>query len=93
MEFKIRSSLMQLLMQETTVPNIKCDSVLDDIVLVCFLLKNLGFSMDEPRHLLKEIEHALSMLKAKLPNMLYQDIVSGFSGAKMAALKRYVRSR
>lgn len=93
MEFKKRNSLMQLLMQETLIPGIKCDSLFDDVVLVCFLLKNLGFPVDESRHLVKEIEHALSTLKTKLPNMLYQDVVSGFSVNKMSALKKYARSR
>lgn len=93
MEFKKRTSLMQLLIQETSVPGIKFDSLFDDVVLICFLLIKLGFSTEEPRRLVRQIDQALNALKAKLPNMLYQDIVSAFSNNKMKALKKFVGLR
>ena len=93
MEFKKRSSLMLLLMQETSVPGIKFDSLFDDVVLICFLLIKLGFSTEEPRRLVRQMDQALNALKAKLPNMLYQDIVSAFSNNKMKALKKFVGLR
>lgn len=93
MEFKRRDSLKQLLMNETSIPGIKCDSLFDDIVLVCFLLQNLRFPIDESRHLVKQIDQSLLSLKSKLPNMLYQDIISSFAVNKMTALKQYVKLR
>lgn len=71
MEFKKRDSLMRMLMQETSIPNVKFNTLLDDIILVCFLMKSLDFPSDELRDVVKEINHALQMLKNKLPNMLY----------------------
>lgn len=91
-EFKKRNSLKQLLSQETSIP-VKWDSLFDDVVLVCFLLNNLGFPMDESRRLVKEIDRALGVLKGKLPNMLYQDVISSFALNNMLALKKYVKMR
>lgn len=89
-EFKKRDSLKKLLSQETGI-QVKCDSLFDDVVLVCFLLKNLGFPLEESRRLVKGIERSLNVLKGKLPNVLYQDVSSSFSVAKVNSLKKYVK--
>ncbi len=92
-EFKKRTSLMNMLMQETNVQNIKCNTLLDDVILICFLLKNLGFAKEESKRIVNGIRKALSVLKLKLRNELYQKVTAGINPAKLNQLEIFIKKK
>lgn len=89
-EFDKSRTLKKMLMDETGISNIKSDTLLDDIILICFLLKNLEFPLKEIKFVIKGVKNALKDLKNKLPNMLYQDVVSGFPITKINEIQEYL---
>lgn len=92
-EFKKRDSIKKMLSQETGVVNIKFETMIDDVILVCFLMKNLKFSKEEIRRIPNSIARAMLTLKAKIPNDLYQKVTSGIDSKKIEALKNYISRR
>ena len=92
-EFKKRDSIKKMLTQETGVPNIKFEAIMDDVILICFLMKNLRFSKEEIRKIPNSMSKAMGILKQKLPNELYQKVSSGIDLKKIEALKNYISRR
>ena len=92
-EFSKRESIKKMLSQETGVNNIKFETIIDDVILVCFLMKNLKFSKEEIRRIPNSISKAMASLKAKLPNDIYQKITSGLDPRKLEQLRNYISSR
>lgn len=88
-EFKKRNSLKTMLENETHIPNINFDCLIDDVILICFLMYNFSFPKPQIIEMYNRIEKSVSKLKVKLPNRLFQQI-SGRTIQKLPSLKNYV---
>ena len=92
-EFSKRESIKKMLSQETGVKNIKFETIIDDVILVCFLMKNLRFNKEEIRRIPNSINKAMLNLKSKLPNDLFQKVSSGLDIKKLDELRAYISKR
>jgi abortive infection bacteriophage resistance protein len=89
-EFKKRESLTRMLSMETGISSITLDGLLDDIILVSFLMKNLGFRKDIIKKTYSSLVNELKKLKQRIPNRLYQQVTQGFTKNKLEGLKVYI---
>ena len=90
-EFKKRDSLKKMLQNQTGIPNIGFDCLIDDVTLICFIMYNLGFPKSQLQKIVNQIERALFQLKSQLPNMLFQQ-VAGKTIQKLPFLMKHVSS-
>ncbi len=73
-EFKKRNALKKMLQNQTNIPNIGFDCLIDDVTLICFVMYNLGFPKSQLQKIESLIEKGILQLKEQLPNMLFQQI-------------------
>lgn len=91
-EFKKRDSLKKMLSSTTGISNISFDNLLDDIILICFLLKNLKFKKTDIMKIGIDLNSSIEELKSKLPNRLFQTVTSGLNPRKIKELQKYLKS-
>jgi len=77
-EFKKRIPMKGMLNLSTGIPNINCEKLSDDVILVIFIMKNLKFNKSQLRKITNQIIAAITTLKSKLSNELFQEIVTDF---------------
>lgn len=90
-EFKKRNALKQMLQNQTGIPNIGFDCLMDDVALICFVMYGLGFSKLQLIRIGNQIEKGIWQLKSQLPNRLFQQ-VAGKTVQKLPYLMSYVNS-
>lgn len=88
-EFKKRNSLKTMIESETGIDNISFDCFIDDVILICFIMKNLRFPKTQIVKIISQIEKSVLTLKEQLPNRLFQQ-VAGKTIQKLPQLKIYV---
>ena len=89
-EFKKRIPMKEMLNHSTGIPNINCEKLSDDVILVIFIMKNLNFNKSQLRKITNQIIAAITTLKSKLSNELFQEIVTDFP-EKMKNLLLFIR--
>lgn len=88
-EFKKRDALKMMLQNQTGIPNIGLDCLIDDVTMICFVMYNLGFPKSQLMKIVSQIEKEISQLKLQLPNMLFQQ-VAGKTSMKLPSLRKYI---
>ena len=88
--FKARNSLCNIIQQDTGISNIRLDSVVDDIILIIFLMKNLRFNKTQLHKIVSQLITEIEKLYAKMDYMLYKEITPKDSHTKLIALKKYI---
>lgn len=88
-EFKKRDALKMMLQNQTGIPNIGLDCLIDDVTMICFVMYNLGFPKPQLMKIVSQIEREISQLKLQLPNMLFQQ-VAGKTSMKLPLLRKYI---
>ena len=91
-EFKKRASMKEMLYTSTRIPNVNCTKLSDDIILVMVMMKNLKFNKLQLRKIVSQNIVAITALKAKLSNELFQEIVTDFP-EKMKNLLVFIDSK
>lgn len=91
-EFKKRNSLKNMVSGKTGVQNISLDSFIDDLVLLCFCMKNLSFPKKQLLKMVVQVERAVAGLKEDIPNKLYQQVAGNVTG-KLIPLKAYIKKK
>lgn len=91
MEFQKRNSISVILESETSISGISFSSVIDDIILVVFLLKNIGFSKTQLYKVISQITLEIDKLYSKFEYSLYKEIIPSDAHAKMEKLKMYIK--
>ena len=90
-EFKKRNALKQMLQNQTNIPNISLDCLMDDVTLICFIMYNLGFPKTQLLKIGNQIEKEIQQLKSQLPNRLFQQ-VAGKTNEKLPFLMQYLNT-
>ena len=91
-EFKKRGSMKEMLNHSTGIPNVNCTKLSDDVILVILIMKNLKFNKPQIRKIVTQIIAAITTLKSKLSNELFQEIVTDFP-EKMRSLLSFIDSK
>lgn len=91
--FKARNSLCTAIVQDTGIPNIRLDSVVDDIILIIFLMKNLRFNKTQLLKTVSQLITEIEKLFSKVDFMLYKEIMPSDAHKKLVALKKYVSKK
>ena len=90
-EFKKRDALKQMLQNQTNIPNISLDCLMDDVSMICFVMYNLGFPKTQLLKIGNQIEKEIQQLKSLLPNRLFQQ-VAGKTNQKLPHLMQYLNA-
>lgn len=89
----IKNTVPQCLMRSTKVKNITFTSIIDYVVLICYLLKILKVQKTEINRLILDFEIAISSLKSQIGDKEYfPKIVFVDNDMKINALKEYIKS-
>lgn len=91
--FKARNSLCNIIEQDTGISSIRLDSVVDDIILIVFLMKNLRFNKTQLHKIVTQLIAETEKLYAKIDYMLYKEIMPSDAHTKLIALKKYIAKK
>jgi hypothetical protein len=91
--FKARNSLCDIIKQDTGISSIRLDSVVDDIILIVFLMKNLRFNKTQLHKIVTQLIAEIEKLYAKLDYVLYKEIMPSDAHTKLIALKKYIAKK
>ena len=89
-EFAKRNSLKKMLENQTGIPNIEFDCLIDDVILIVFVMHNLGFPKTQLARICNQIDKVMTNLKMQIPNRLFQQ-VAGKASQKLPLVMQYIR--
>jgi abortive infection bacteriophage resistance protein len=89
-EFQKRKSIGELLSKITSIENISFNSVIDDIVMVIFLMKNLKFNKKTLIKVVNQLISEIEKLYNKLGYDLYNKCLPFDSRDKLIKLKKFI---
>jgi abortive infection bacteriophage resistance protein len=92
-EFQKRKSIGELLSKTTCIENISFNSVIDDIVLVIFLMKNLKFNKKTLLKVVNQLLSEIEKLYNKLGCDLYKECLPFDSRDKLIKLKKFIEKK
>jgi abortive infection bacteriophage resistance protein len=87
----INKTLIQCLELDTKVININFSTIVDYLILVCYILKNLGVSKIEIYKMINTFINATESLRKKIPFKIYSQIIHTNSRNKIKELQKYIK--
>lgn len=90
--FRIPRALISCLENDTRIRNIDFSTIVDYLLLICYLLKKLQVHKLEIRKMIKQFEFITETLRRKIPINIYNQIVLTNTRNKLRQLEIYVKA-
>lgn len=87
----INNSLMNCLQHDTHINNITFETIVDYIIIITYLLKNLGCSKTELSTFVNEFEKSINEFRGKVTVSEYNKILYTDTRNKINLLKQYIK--
>ncbi|MCB2291567.1 Abi family protein [Clostridium sp. CS001] len=88
---QINSSLITCLNLSTSISGIMFSSIVDYIILIAYMLKNLEVSKSEINRFISDFDNTLEVLRAQIPINIYNSIIDTQTKNKLILLKQFVK--
>lgn len=89
---KIDKQMRNAISNATGVQNLKFDTVTDYLVLIIYQLSLFKMSKNDMKRLISSFEECTERLRSAIPFNVYSQIIFTDNNAKIAALRRFMRS-
>lgn len=83
-------NISRLLTNETKINNISFSTIVDYVILVVYLMKNLGFTKTECKQLIIQFRNICEELRKNIPIQLYSIIIHTDNRKKLQQLQSYL---
>ncbi|WP_409273325.1 Abi family protein [Neobacillus sp. SCS-31] len=87
---RINGTLCRLINNETSIPNITFETIVDYLILTVYLLKNLGVTKTELHQLVRKFENIINDFRAEIPFTVYSRILYTNTVTKLNLLKNFI---
>lgn len=87
---RINTGVAQLLKQETGVSRIDFTDMTDYVILLVYLMRQMGFNKTECKQLVSGYEAILEKYRAELPFGIYSKLIKTTAHGKLTALRQFV---
>ena len=84
------NKLIQAMEHVTSIQNITLDSIVDYLILIIYILKNLHFTKTEMRRIVNNFEEISEDLQKKIPFSTFSQIFQTDNRNKIASLKKFI---
>lgn len=88
---QVNGTLLKLLMNETSIPNITFKTILDYLILMIYLQKNMHVSKTDLLNKIKKFEISIDVLRNEIPIHIFNQIIYTDTRSKLIALKNYIK--
>ncbi len=89
--FQIGNPLLNCLTYDTKVTNIDFNTIVDYVVLIVYLLKNLNVSRTDIKKIISEFENITETLRKKISISIFSQIIPTDTRNKLSLLRDFVR--
>lgn len=89
---KVKSTLCSFLSNDCSINNISFSTITDYVILICFILKQLGVSRVEINKLITTFTNITEDLRSKIPFSMYCKIIHTDTSNKLNQLKCYIKA-
>ena len=88
----VNNALKKSLELDTSISNITFDTIVDYIILIVYLLKNIETTKTELNKFVNDFENILNSFKPCVPTNVYSRIIYTDTRPKLNLLKTYIKS-
>lgn len=88
----VNSTLSSALSYDCGIMNINFKTITDYVILICFILKQLGFSKTEINKMINTFTGITENLRTKIPFSMYSQIIHTDTSNKLKQLKTYIKA-
>lgn len=88
----VNNALKKGLEIDTSIPNVTFDTIVDYIILIVYLLKNINTTKTELNKFVSDFENILNNFKPSVPANVYSRIIYTNTRPKLNLLKNYIKS-
>lgn len=88
----LETALKKGLEIDTSIPNVTFDTIVDYIILIVYLLKNINTTKTELNKFVSDFENILNNFKPSVPANVYSRIIYTNTRPKLNLLKNYIKS-
>ncbi len=89
---KINKSLISCITFSTSIAGITFTSIVDYIILIAYMLKNLEVPKTDINRFISDFENTLEVLRGQIPISIYSSIIDTQAKNKLIVLKQFVKS-
>lgn len=89
----INTGVMQLIKQETGIGGVDFEDVTDYVILLVYLMVQMGYTKTECRQFISGYLSILEQFRSELPFNVYSMIIKTTAPGKITALRHYVSNR
>lgn len=87
---KISNTVMKCLQQDTKISNIDFNTIVDYLILVCYLLKKLSVPKIEIQKMITQFVNITEMLRKRIPINIFSQIIYTNTRDRIVLLKKFV---
>jgi abortive infection bacteriophage resistance protein len=89
---RVNNTLPRLLVNETGIPNITFQTIVDYLILMIYIQKNMSVTKTDLLQIVKKFETAIDDFRKEIPINIYHRIIYTDTRNKLRLLKTYIKS-
>ncbi len=87
---KVNQTIIKCLENDTKISNIDFNTIVDYLILICYLLKKMATPKAEIRKMVSQFVNTTELLRKRIPIGIYSKIVYTNTREKLKRLERYI---
>lgn len=88
----VKRTLINALSHDCEIQNITFNTITDYVILISFILKQLGVSKTEIQKMITDFNHIKEIYRPKIPYNIYSKIIHTDTNNKLLELKNFIKS-